>query len=478
MPPSPRPRAHDRKVPPRNAGRNRRETRRETRLDFDGRRRDVDAVDATHPGPDAPDATVLSYPDPVDAAASPPELSADERRWVEQINRKVVAGENLDKMLEFLFVSTRGVCPCDRISVSFLENEGRRVVCHWVRAEYEPLLLGKGFAADLEGSSLQPIITTGHPRVIRDLRRYLELHPDSPATRLLVREGVRSSMTAPLAVDGRPVGFLFRSSRLPDAFDERQVRLHFAVAERLGQAVEKAWRIEQLEAANRAYVELMAFVTHELKGPLAAQISLGTTLTEGYVGPLADPQRQTVERMVERARGLLRLVGDYLDLARVEGDGPRAELRDGVDLGREVLDPALETVRPLLAERRVELADRREGPLDGLRGDPTLLQIVLNNLLGNAIKYGNEGGRVELSARRAADHVEVAVWNEGPGFPESEKGRLFRRFSRLPSPELLRRKGSGVGLYVSWRIVRLHGGRIWAESEPGRWARFSFRLPA
>ena len=435
-------------------------------------------MDAAHPGPDAADSTVLSYPDVAEAAAPPLELTDDERRSVERINAKVAAGENLVKMLDFLFDSTRGVCPCDRIAVSFLENDGRRVVCHWVRAEYEPVLLAKGFAGDLEGSSLQPIIGTGHPRVIRDLRRYLELHPESPSTKLLVREGVRSSMTAPLAVDGRPVGFLFRSSRLPDAFDERQVRLHLAVAERLGQAVEKAWRIEQLEAANRAYLELMTFVTHELKGPLAAQISLGTTLTEGYVGELSGPQRETVERMVARARGLLRLVGDYLDLARVEGDGPRAELRDGVDLGREVLDPALETVRPLFEERRIDYSERREGPLDGLRGDPALLQIVLHNLLGNAVKYGNEGGRVELTARRAADHLEVAVWNEGPGFPESEKGRLFRRFSRLPSPELLSRKGSGVGLYVAWQIVRLHGGRIWADSEPGRWARFSFRLPA
>lgn len=435
-------------------------------------------MDTAQPEPDAADSTVLSYPDVAEAAAPPLELTDDERRSVERVNAKVAAGENLVKMLDFLFDSTRGVCPCDRIAVSFLENDGRRVVCHWVRAEYEPVLLAKGFAGDLEGSSLQPIIGTGHPRVIRDLHRYLELHPDSPSTKLLVREGVRSSMTAPLAVDGRPVGFLFRSSRLPDAFDERQVRLHLAVAERLGQAVEKAWRIEQLEAANRAYLELMTFVTHELKGPLAAQVSLGTTLTEGYVGELSGPQRETVERMVARARGLLRLVGDYLDLARVEGDGPRAELRDGVDLGREVLDPALETVRPLFEERRIEFSERREGLLDGLRGDPALLQIVLHNLLGNAVKYGNEGGRVELTARRAVDHVEVAVWNEGPGFPESEKGRLFRRFSRIPSPELMSRKGSGVGLYVSWQIVRLHGGRIWADSEPGRWARFSFRLPA
>jgi len=79
--------------------------------------------------------------------------------------------------------------------------------------------------------------------------------------------------------------------------------------------------------------------------------------------------------------------------------------------------------------------------------------------------------------RRDPDLLAVTVWNEGPGFPESERGKLFRKFSRLQVPELLRRKGSGVGLYTSWRIVNLHGGRISARSEPGAWAEFSFTIP-
>jgi len=73
--------------------------------------------------------------------------------------------------------------------------------------------------------------------------------------------------------------------------------------------------------------------------------------------------------------------------------------------------------------------------------------------------------------------VALAVWNEGPGFPEAEKSRLFRKFSRLQTPELLKQKGTGVGLYTSWRIVRLHGGRIRADSEEGHWAEFRVELP-
>ena len=108
--------------------------------------------------------------------------------------------------------------------------------------------------------------------------------------------------------------------------------------------------------------------------------------------------------------------------------------------------------------------------------DPGLMGIVFINLLGNAVKYGREGGRIELSLEDGSS-LRASLTNEGPGFPENERNLLFRKFSRLPSPELMTRKGSGVGLYTTWWIVNRHGGRIWADSEPGRWARFSFEIP-
>jgi signal transduction histidine kinase len=105
------------------------------------------------------------------------------------------------------------------------------------------------------------------------------------------------------------------------------------------------------------------------------------------------------------------------------------------------------------------------------------MRVVLTNLLSNAVKYANRGGKTHLQARKTGDALEVSVWNEGPGFDEADRPLLFRKFSRLRAPELLREKGTGVGLYNVWRIVQQHGGRIWAESERGKWARFSLRIP-
>jgi signal transduction histidine kinase len=101
---------------------------------------------------------------------------------------------------------------------------------------------------------------------------------------------------------------------------------------------------------------------------------------------------------------------------------------------------------------------------------------VLVNLLGNAAKYGRKGGAVRLTVVRDPDRLEVSVWNEGPGFSPEDRGKLFRRFSRLHQSEFKGVRGTGVGLYNAWRIIQLHKGRIRARSERGSWAEFAFEL--
>jgi signal transduction histidine kinase len=109
--------------------------------------------------------------------------------------------------------------------------------------------------------------------------------------------------------------------------------------------------------------------------------------------------------------------------------------------------------------------------------DPDLMRIVIINLLSNAYKYGDDNGTVTLKAAKSSQRLEVSVHNTGPGFPADQRSRLFRRFSRLDTPELRKRKGTGIGLYSCWRIITLHHGHIQARSSLGAWAEFSFSIP-
>lgn len=420
---------------------------------------------------------MLRYIDPTDTPPSIDAFDPGERAILDHINRRVAAAESLEGILAFLFDEIRKVSACDRLSLAFVEERGDRLVSYITRASYEPVLLKNGYAEDLRGSSLQPILENGALRIINDLEAYLAHHPESRSTKILVREQVRSSMTCPLRVDDRIVGVFFRSARQSHAYEDEHARFHLAMAERLSQAVEKAYRIEQLTAANQAYFEMLGFVTHELKSPVASIMMEAKLLAQGYVGEISATQRDKLEKMIGKGDYLLNLVGEYLDLARLETGEMTPNYRDDVDFISEVLAPSLDIVRSGLDEKGMMFREVVEDAVPPVRLDPDLMKIVLVNLLGNGIKYGREDGELKATVDFDAGRLRVSIWNTGPGFPANLRSKLFRKFSRLDTPELKKKKGTGVGLYTVWRIIQAHGGRIDATSEPGEWAQFSFEIP-
>lgn len=404
-------------------------------------------------------------------------VTVPEKALLEEIKAGIAEADTLADILRFLFAKARELLPFDRLSVAFVEENGRRLRSTFTLADYQSLLLGTGYQEELAGKSLEQVLVRGEPRLIDNLEEHLHAHPQSVSTQLLVGEGIRSSMTCPLRVDERIVGALFYSARRPGAFTSRHVGLHQSIIDRMSRAIDKAYRFEQLQAANNAYLEMLGFVTHELKSPISSILSLTRLLTGGYQGPVTDQQRETLERIVKQGEYLLGLIGEYLTLANLEAGELRPNLRFTTDVVLEVIEPAVELMEPRFATQRQEL--RRDFPAApiSLALDPEQVKIVLLNLLGNAAKYGRTGGAVQVFVAAEGDWLRVAVRNEGPGFPPAAKSKLFRKFSRLDEPELKKKPGTGIGLYTSWRIIQAHGGKLTADSEPGRWAEFVFRLP-
>jgi hypothetical protein len=432
-----------------------------------------------------PPPTTAHFVDPFHDRQALTPITSEERTILRTVNQKIAARPSLRAIVDYLFENTQALIPCDRIGLAFVDERGERVTSYYNRADYEPLYIDKDYSEALRQTSLSEVLRTGQPRIIGNLELYLEAHPRSRSTRRLLQEGVRSNLACPLSVEGRIVGFIFRSSRRTHAYRTRHIELQMAISERLSQAVEKAWRIEQLEEVNHAYTEMLAFVSHELKSPVASMVTDAELMSQGYLGDLTDVQLTKLDGMARKGRYLLGLVNEYLDLARVESGELTLDPTSRVNVNEQVIGEALALVAPQLEAHQVQLVtELPHAPLPLICCDATLLRIVLVNLLDNAVKYGNEDGTIRLKAevtparQDSPAKLKISVWNLGPGFGQAEKNKLFRRFSRLDDPALKGRRGTGVGLYSAWRIIQLHKGRISADSKHGEWAEFSFEIPA
>jgi diguanylate cyclase (GGDEF)-like protein len=188
------------------------------------------------------------------ALAEALKAQSDRSAMLARITQRINEGLLIDEVLDHIYENFFSLIPYDRIGLALLE-EGREVVrAYWARSEANEIKLPLGYSAGLAGSSLEGIIRTGRPRILNDLEAYLEKHPDSESTRLIVLEGMRSSLTCPLVVKNQPVGFLFFSSMQANTYSESHQELFLQIADQLAMTLEK----------GRIYQELLE-ITEELR---------------------------------------------------------------------------------------------------------------------------------------------------------------------------------------------------------------------
>ena len=230
---------------------------------------------------------------------------------------------------------------------------------------------------------------------------------------------------------------------------------------------------EKLAVLNKTYLDLVGFVSHELKGIVATTIMNAAAVRDGLFGQINPKQKRSLESVTKNLNYLRETVGKFIDLSRIE-KGELEVNKTDVRLKGDVFDPCLETFAGEIAERQMEVANNISAAIR-VQGDLDLLRIAANNLVGNAVKYGLDNGKVVLSSEDLGQHVQVEVYNDAPPVKEEDKAKLFKKFSRLVSAESKNVEGTGLGLFVTREIIAKHGGDIWIESrESGN--TFIFRI--
>jgi two-component system NtrC family sensor kinase len=235
----------------------------------------------------------------------------------------------------------------------------------------------------------------------------------------------------------------------------------------------------KLQDLNRHYLEMLGFVTHELMQPIGVLKGFLVMLDDESLGPLGTPkQKQAVSTMLRNVNALINMIQKYLQLGRIES-GKMEVNKVHMPIFAQALQPILEDERQQINARKMEVVIENEESFRKVEGeaDPVLLRIVFSNLIGNVLKYGQEGGKIWCGFREEPEEFLFYVKNEGRGIPADQLTKVFEKFSRLGGELERARGGTGLGLFNSKEVVERHGGRIWAESEEGKWANFLFTIP-
>jgi two-component system sensor histidine kinase GlrK len=220
--------------------------------------------------------------------------------------------------------------------------------------------------------------------------------------------------------------------------------------------------------------DFYALMSHELRTPLAS-IQEGTNLLlEGLGGEVAEKQRKVLTIIAEESKRLIEIVSSLLDLSKLEA-GMTAYTFTKTQLG-PLITRAVEEVTPLAQALKVAI-EHNVPELPPVNMDSERILQVIRNLIGNALKFTPSGGVVRITARMGEDGAAVSVSDTGPGIPESHLTTIFDKYRQSIQAGPRNLKGTGLGLAIVKHIIQAHGGKVWAESEPGNGSIFTFVLP-
>ena len=245
------------------------------------------------------------------------------------------------------------------------------------------------------------------------------------------------------------------------------------------QQAESARLITELRGRDALKTQFLANISHDLRTPLAAIITYAEILRDGMLGELNQRQQDSVANIINGGRQVLEMVKEILVYARGAANQLTLSLTE-TDVA-QVIEQVTQLNQSLVEKKGLELTVDVPPELPALHADPDKVKHILGNLLGNAIDFTASGGRVWITARLVAGErvpsLLVEVGDTGIGIAPENHDLVFREFAQVDSSPSRAHHGTGLGLTIARRLVELHGGRIWLESELGHGSKFFFTIP-
>jgi len=404
---------------------------------------------------------------------------AVESRALLDITRRLAVCPTVEEACAALYQELGDHIGLDLAVFSFQGKTGTRKMGWWKGGPLEEELLDD--IADGEGWISLNVSSLG-----RLVRNNLNAFFQEPGEDRLARKGIRSYAAFPLAGEGFK-GFILVGSERNGAFGDREVSLLENGSRVLGETLSNPLRVEGLQSRIRLLedmyrrqeeklrikTDLINLASHEIRHPLTLIMGFSEVLREYRDRLDAEESREIIEKLGKAADRLRRSVVNMMEISRLESGKLPVDLEE-VDVG-QLLEGLVEELRARGTDHVLEL-DIAEGARRML-ADRDKLEIVLFNLMDNAVKYSPSGTRVEIFARKEGREFLLGVRDQGPGISEENLNLIFEPFRKGEGMERGTIKGMGLGLYLVRRLVEALGGRIEVHSEHGKGSTFVVRIP-
>jgi signal transduction histidine kinase len=298
---------------------------------------------------------------------------------------------------------------------------------------------------------------------------------------LITRLGYRSLLSVPLLREQQIMGGLTVWRRQTGEFKPEVINLLQTFATQSALAIHNARLFreiqekgEQLELASKYKSQFLASMSHELRTPMNAVLGYTRLLLMNVYGELPQKVRDVHQRIDKSGLHLLGLINDVLDFSKIEA-GQLALAINPYSI-KDVIQVVVTSTQSLATEKNLALKITVPADLPSASGDERRIAQVLLNLVGNAIKF-TDSGEVRVEAATTDGALAVSVSDTGPGIAEGDQDKIFEEFRQAEGSITQRKGGTGLGLAIAKKIVEMHGGRIWVESELGKGSKFTFSLP-